>query len=537
MSSKKNIDYSDCKILIVDDVPENLQVFGSILYTKNFEISFATSGKQALESVSYSMPDLILLDVMMPEMDGFEVCEILKENPETNHIPILFLTAKADQMDINRGLNLGAMDYIVKPVNFQELIMRVTTHLDLKKAKDIISQQNRKLQTNLVELQEAKELAEQASQSKAMFLSNMSHEIRTPLNVVIGITNLLLQNQPKDDQVDNLNTLKFSAENLMAIINDILDFSKIDAGKIVFEAIDFNLPNFLKNIADTFTVSAKNKGIKLLLEKDDDLPDVIVGDKARLTQILSNIMGNSIKFTSNGYVKLKVTSQSNDNDSVSICYAVEDTGIGISKEKQNVIFNDFTQAETKTNRLFGGTGLGLSIVKRLLELQGSKIVVDSEVGEGTTFSFCLNYKIGEVVETVEENSESDANTSLEGVKVLLAEDNPFNVIVAEQFLETWGVSCDVANDGKEAVALVEKNDYNLVLMDLQMPEMDGYEATRTIRSLPDSNKSSMPIIAVTATVYSEIKDLIEESGMNGYVSKPFEPDQLYSTILEKMRKI
>lgn len=378
-----------------------------------------------------------------------------------------------------------------------------------------------------IELEKAKEKAEGATVAKTQFLSTMSHEIRTPMNAVIGLTHLLLQENPRDDQLDNLQTLKFSAENLLSLINDILDFSKIEAGKIEFEQISFKLVDMVNSIKHSMEYKAKEKGIELKLEIDKRIPETVKGDPTRLAQILNNLISNAVKFTEKGYVKMAISNQGIDKNGIKLGFTVKDTGIGIPAEKLDSIFESFSQASSATTRKYGGTGLGLAITKKLLDLFGSNIQVLSTEGEGTTFSFVLTMGLPDASEKVSTTYLTDetANTSWAG-DILLAEDNKVNVKIACKFLKKWGLEVDVAENGLIAVQLAEKKKYDLVLMDLQMPVMDGYEATKQIRELyPD-----IPIIALTASALLEVKAEAIAAGMSDYASKPFNPTELKKKI-------
>ncbi|OCX51623.1 hybrid sensor histidine kinase/response regulator [Mucilaginibacter sp. PPCGB 2223] len=379
------------------------------------------------------------------------------------------------------------------------------------------------------ELIKAKELAEQAAVAKSQFLSTMSHEIRTPMNAVIGFTHLLLQHDPRPDQQEYLNILKFSSENLLVLINDILDFNKIEAGKLEFEEVDFNLSRLIDNIRLAQLQRAQEKNIKLKLMMDEDLPNAVIGDPIRLGQILTNLISNAVKFTKEGKVVISATLAETQKDHTIIDFEVADTGIGIAPDKIDSIFESFTQASSDTTRKFGGSGLGLTISKRLLELMGSKISVKSEVGQGSVFSFSLKLKISSkqlapVLENIQDIK------SLKGTRLLIADDNQINVLLAKQFMKQWDVDCDVAENGVIAYQLIQTNNYDMVLMDLQMPEMDGYQTTEKVRQLPDEKYASLPIIALTASAMLDIKDKAFESGMNDYISKPFNPDDLYRKI-------
>ncbi|WDF80167.1 response regulator [Mucilaginibacter sp. KACC 22773] len=382
-----------------------------------------------------------------------------------------------------------------------------------------------------VELIQSKELAEKAAMAKAQFLSIMSHEIRTPMNAVIGFTHLLIHQDPKPEQKEFLGFLKFSAENLLVLINDILDFSKIEAGKVEFEQVDFSVIELIKNTRLSLLQKANEKNIQIKLMMDHDLPNAIIGDPVRLGQILTNLISNAVKFTNKGKVTITATMAGNDGENSTIDFEVADTGIGIMPDKIDHIFDSFNQASTDTTRKYGGTGLGLTITKRLLQLLGTDIKLKSEFGVGSVFSFSLVFKNSKKhLSSTSDSDEFYALKSLKGTRLLIAEDNQINVILAKHFMKQWDVECDVAENGEIALMLVQTHNYDLVLMDLQMPEMDGYQTTAAIRNLEGEKYKKLPIIALTASAMLDIQDMAFTVGMNDYVSKPFNPNELHRKI-------
>jgi PAS domain S-box-containing protein len=377
--------------------------------------------------------------------------------------------------------------------------------------------------------------AEEAAQSKQQFMSTMSHEIRTPLNEVIGITNLLLQGNPREDQMDFIKTLRFSGNHLLTLVNDVLDYNKMESGKIEFEQAQFNLSDFLKDIHRTYSFRSKSKNIEFDIIKENELPDEVIGDSIRLNQILSNLLSNALKFTQKGSIHVVIREVEHSKKSSRIEFLVKDTGIGIPKDKHVVIFDSFTQASPDTTRHFGGTGLGLAICKKLVELQGGQINVESEPGKGSTFRFVLSFGIPEKNDVVRKSEGSESYSGLEGKKVLVAEDNKINFFVANKFLIGWGVNVTHAENGKIALDLLEKENFDLVLMDLHMPVMDGIEATRVIRKSKNLRINSVPVVALTAAIMSESHDKIEDLSINDYVLKPFKPRDLFEKIKRNIR--
>ncbi len=396
----------------------------------------------------------------------------------------------------------------------------------------VLTLQRRRMLDNLIT---ARKRAEEAAFSKQQFMSTMSHEIRTPLNEVIGITNLLYQGNPREDQMEYINTLRFSANHLLTLVNDILDYNKMEAGKIVFEKTEFDLVSMLEDIKRSYSHRAREKGISFTVEKSADLPVSLIGDPVRLNQIISNLLSNAMKFTTTGGVTLKANVNERQNNRALLEFSVTDTGIGIASEKLEEIFESYAQASADTTRKYGGTGLGLAICKRLVDLQGGTISVVSEPDKGSVFRFSIEYSLPDAGAKINDQSTADTMKELVGKKILVAEDNKINFFVANKFLESWGVIVTHVENGSLALDEINKNEYDLVLMDLHMPVMDGIEATRIIRSSPDKKISRIPIVALTAAVMSEAHDKIDNLAINDYVLKPFKPKDLYDRIAKHIR--
>lgn len=387
--------------------------------------------------------------------------------------------------------------------------------------------------TELAEV--AKQQALDSAKAKENFLSTMSHEIRTPLNAILGVANLLLMENMKEEQLEHLRLLKFSGENLLTLVNDILDYNKIDAGKIEFEQVDFNLQSLLQSIQKSMLLRIENKALNLELSYDKKVPQFFIGDPVRVSQIVNNLVGNAIKFTEKGKVSVNVTLAEIDHEAARIHFKISDTGIGIEPENQTMIFENFSQASGDTTRKFGGTGLGLAITKRLLEYMGSDIHLESELGKGSTFSFDLSLPLGQE----DAYSESDVpggdiyeSLADKGIRILVAEDNKANQIVLEKFLHKWGVQMEFVETGDQAVHLSKSERFDLILMDLQMPVMDGYQATKQVREANTEYSTSIPIIALTASALLDVRKKVKELGMTDYITKPFDPKELYEKILK-----
>ncbi|MEQ8473520.1 MAG: ATP-binding protein [Marinoscillum sp.] len=384
------------------------------------------------------------------------------------------------------------------------------------------------------ELKIARDEAERASHAKDLFLSTMSHEIRTPMNAIIGISNILIDDEPKPEQFENLKLLKFSSSNLLTLINDILDFNKIEAGKMDLEEIDFNLKEVASSVYQILQLRANEKDLVVFFDYDRGLPEYFKGDPVRITQILTNLLSNAIKFTESGFVRMEFAQKEKTASDVTISVKVTDTGVGIPTDKLTTIFENFTQASSSVTRKFGGTGLGLSICKKLLNLMESEIYVESEEGKGSVFFFDLTLPIGEVKSldaTYADLININHNSGAERIRLLIAEDHDGNQKVLSKFLDRWAIKYDFANDGAEAVQMVQQRLYSMILMDIQMPVMDGFESARRIRALGGENYKTIPIFALTASVLLGVQEQVVSSGMNGYVGKPFDPDDLYAKIM------
>jgi signal transduction histidine kinase/CheY-like chemotaxis protein len=367
----------------------------------------------------------------------------------------------------------------------------------------------------------AKEKAEESSKAKLQFLSNMSHELRTPLNGIIGTTNLLQLEEHNQHQKEHFELLQYSSANMLNLVNDVLDFSKIESGKIELEQRKFNLETFVKNIYNSFAQQFEAKQLYFKLATDDDLNINIISDDIRLGQILNNLLANALKFTHTGGVTFSIKTGNTSSNQVAISFAINDTGIGIPAQKLDSIFESFIQADLNTTRKYGGTGLGLSISKKLTEVFKSNLKVSSELQKGSTFYFDIvvtkNVNPITVIEKIEEEIQP-----LHGLDILIAEDNKINMLIARKFLIKWGVQLTEAVNGIEAIELCKTRTYDVILLDLEMPEADGYTALKEIRNI----HPTLPAIAFTATAFENIDQVLYSKGFNDYILKPFAPNEL-----------
>jgi signal transduction histidine kinase/ActR/RegA family two-component response regulator len=399
---------------------------------------------------------------------------------------------------------------------------------------------NRRLQRRSIQLEEARKKAEAANEAKSEFLAAMSHEVRTPMNAIIGMTELALHTDLTHEQKRYLETVRTSADSMISVLNDILDFSKIEAGKLDLHPVPFRLRESLSQNLAALGVKASEKNLELACQVGREVPDWIIGDPNRLGQIVTNLVGNAIKFTDEGevFVRVKVDESATEDDSILLRFTVADTGIGIAPEKQQIIFESFMQADGSTTRKYGGTGLGLTISSRLARMMNGRIWVESDTGRGSTFYFTAKFeKPAGLVETplpeqITHHSRSSKLTEKvdRPLHVLLAEDNPINQELAVELLEMRGHSVRIAGNGVEVLAALERESFDVVLMDVQMPEMDGFQATKAIRSREKQSGAHIPIIAITGFAMKGDRQRCLDAGMDSYISKPLRSKELFEVV-------
>ncbi len=433
-------------------------------------------------------------------------------------------------------LILNAHRVVQKSRNEELIVLAFTDVTEVKtKAVEPLEKDIRRHILDKAELKRINRLAAETVRAKQQFLSNMSHEIRTPMNAIIGFTNVVLKTKLDDTQKQYLQAIKSSGDALIVLINDILDLANVDSGKMIFEQTPFNLLTSVSDTLHLFKTKIQEKNLELIPEYDKSIPDILIGDPMRLRQIILNLVGNAVKFTAQGRIRVSIQILKEEAKKVSIEFMVIDTGIGIHESKLGHIFDDFTQATDESSRIYGGTGLGLAIVKRLVELQGGNLIVDSKFGEGSTFGFVLDFKKAETVIEVKAEEKPETNLQPLGIKVLVVEDVPLNQLLIKIVLADLGFEFDVVGNGKFAIEKLSQKDaygpinkYDVILMDLHMPEMNGFEATDYIRK---KMKSQIPIIALTADVTTMDIEKSKSFGMNDYISKPIDEKLLYNKIM------
>ncbi len=518
-------------VLIVDDRYENIIALEALLAGKEVNLITTTSPNEALKICWEQDIAIALVDVQMPEMDGFELVDILKSNPRTKDILVIFVTAISKETKYAvKGLTAGAVDYLYKPLDPVLTSAKVDSFLQLITAQREVKQKNLELEKYQIELIRAKEQAEQAKRIKENFLANMSHEIRTPINGILGLSHLLKNTSLDDEQNNLINLLEISSQSLLGVINDILDISKIEAGKFKIVRSETSINKIAGSVIDLLSFRANEKKIDLKVEVDPNIPALVMADSLRLNQILMNLLSNAIKFTEQGEVTLEVKVLADKGEEVEIKFSVKDSGIGIAPERINRIFESFEQAEDETAQKFGGTGLGLSIVKKLAELKGGNLEVESELGKGSTFSFVNVYPVVSR-EAIEEKKPSESVlVKFESLHALLAEDNMINQFMIKKILSNWNITVDAVDDGEKVLHKLKDKHYDLILMDTHMPVMNGHESMRLIRSGRVEGKADIPIISLSANVMEEEAKAARAAGASAILSKPIDLIALHQTI-------
>jgi len=494
-------------ILIVDDEKSNLLVLNSIL-NQDYTLYVARNGVEAVKRANECMPDLILLDILMPGMDGYAVISALKNSDKTQNIPVIFITGLSDTSDEEKGLSLGAVDYIGKP--FSPAIVKLRVQSQIK-----IINQTRLIIEN--------EIAIKSSRARSEFLSRMSHEMRTPMNAIMGMASLA-KNAVETDKLDEmLGKITDASGHLMKLIDDILDMSDIEDNTLCLSCSEFSFAVMISGILNKAGMDIQAKQQSLTTGIDPSIPDMLIGDERRLSQVILNLLSNATKFTQEqGSIQINAFVRGVENETLTMQVEVIDNGMGMPKEQQEKLFLPFEQADGGIDRKFGGAGLGLTISKYIVELMGGEIWVESELGKGSKVSFTVNMQL-KALET------KDAGpVSLERKMVLVVDDVEINREIVIAMLEGTGLQIECAVDGSNALELfsADPGKYDIIFMDINMPVMDGLEATRRIRSLSVPESTRIPIIAMTANVLMSEVETYLAAGMTDHIGKPLDYDKL-----------
>ncbi len=504
-------------ILIVDDRPENLLTLENMLESEDLNIVKANSGKEALSMMLDYNFALVLLDVQMPVMDGFEVAELMRSNEKTKHIPIIFITAiSTERKHIFKGYETGAVDYLYKPLDLEVLKSKIKSFIDFFKHKQQLQETTQKLENTVQELHKAKKVAEDATKAKSSFLANMSHEIRTPLNGIIGMADLVLQDELPELQRERLLDLRNSGESLLEIINEILDISKIEAEKLELEETDFNVRELLEKVVRLLSVKTLKTDIELVASITPDTPNTLKGDPTRLRQVLINLLGNAIKFTKEGEIGVHIVKENESQNEITLRFEIFDTGIGIPKDKQKKLFESYEQADKSTTREHGGTGLGLPISKKIVEMMGGDLKLKSEEGKGSKFYFTIKLPKAADQEPLCDLGE-DARPS--DLKVLVIDDSETSRSIIKSYLDFWNMKTHIATSTSEAKDKIENNSYDVIFIDTVMADI---ESTDDIKKFYDDvlSKTGAEVVIMPPSKSAVNLSIYADMGLDRHIYKP-----------------
>ncbi|NJM60253.1 MAG: response regulator [Oscillatoriales cyanobacterium RU_3_3] len=532
-------------ILIIDDTPESLMLLSETLSNQGYKVRGAVKGTMGIKAAQSAPPDLILLDIKMPDIDGYEVCKILKSDPKTQEIPVIFLSALDDVGDKVKGFQIGGVDYITKPFQIEEVLARVKNQLLIRQLnKQLLAQseqlqaQNQQLQKEIIDRRKAEEVAEAASQAKSEFVANMSHELRTPLNAILGFTQIMKRELLSTEQLEYLEIINRNSSHLLGLIDDVLELSKIEAGRQILNESSFDFYAFLDSLEEIFQIQAEQKGLYILFQVAAGVPQYVKTDQQKLRCCLINLISNAIKFTDRGRIDIKIICKEPPIKSLNcwfLHFEISDTGCGIEPSEIDTIFCAFAQAGTGRKHL-GGAGLGLAIAQRFVQIMGGEIAVSSQLNRGTTFRFDIKIISVPGLEFPAENPQKviAIEPNQEVYRILIVDDTKDNRLLLVKLLEPMGFEVREAENGRDAVTQWSAFRPHLIWMDTRMPLMGGFEATREIRTREKERDGELSapnsrtvIIALTASVFEEKRAAALAAGFDDFMCKPFVPEVIF----------